>query len=83
MIRIPAITCAVMVALLGGRWSLQRLGIVQIWPIECLANCTPIQGRSTTWAAIRAVTLVTGGFGIVRSRNHVPLCNRKENRCRS
>ncbi len=49
------------VALLGGLWLLQGLGIVQMQPILCFANCAPIQGPSATWAVLGAVVLAVGG----------------------
>jgi hypothetical protein len=48
-------------ALLGGLWLLQGLGMVNIRPILCFANCVPVQGSSTTWAVISAVELTAGG----------------------
>ena len=54
-------------ALLGGLWLLQGLGIVQIRPILCFADCVPIQGASAMWAAIGAITLAAGGILIYRS----------------
>jgi hypothetical protein len=47
--------------LLGGLWLLQGLGMVNIRPILCFANCVPVQGPSTTWAVIGAVVLTAGG----------------------
>jgi hypothetical protein len=47
-------------ALLGGLWLLQGLGMVNIRPILCFANCVPVQGPSTTWAVIGAVVLTAG-----------------------
>jgi hypothetical protein len=35
-------------ALLGALWLLQGLGIVQMQPILCFVDCTPIQGASAT-----------------------------------
>jgi hypothetical protein len=54
--------------LLGGLWLLQGLGVVQIRPILCFANCAPVQGPSSTWAIIGAVALGTGVIAIRRSR---------------
>ena len=49
------------VALLGGLWLLQGLGIVHMRPILCFADCAPLQGPSTTWALIGAGVLAVGG----------------------
>lgn len=46
--------------LLGGLWLLQGLGIVQMQPLLCFANCEPVQGASRTWAVIGAAVLVAG-----------------------
>lgn len=49
------------VALLGGLWLLQGLGIVHMRPILCFADCASLQGPSTTWALIGAGVLAVGG----------------------
>ena len=54
----------VVAALLGGLWLLQGLGIVQIRPILCFANCDPVQGPSATWAVVGAVVLAVGGAAV-------------------
>lgn len=51
-------------ALLGALWLLQGLGIVQMRPILCFANCDPLQGSSATWAIIGAAVFAAG-FGAV------------------
>lgn len=51
-------------ALLGGLWLLQGLGIVQMQPILCFANCEPVQGASVTWAVIGAAVLAAGGCAL-------------------
>jgi hypothetical protein len=68
MIRISGLVFGVIAALIGGLWLLQGLGVVQIKPILCFANCAPVQGPSTKWAVIGAVTVAIGGFGIFRLR---------------
>ncbi len=50
--------------LLGALWFLQGMGLLHLWPILCLANCTPVQVPSVSWAIIGAVTLIVGGFGV-------------------
>ena len=54
-------------ALLGGLWLLQGLGVVQLRPVLCFADCEPIQGPSATWAVIGAVLLVASGVAVVWS----------------
>lgn len=57
----------VVAILLGGLWLLQGLGIVQIQPILCFANCEPVQGASVTWAVIGAAVLLAGGGALLWS----------------
>lgn len=48
------------VALLGLLWVVQGLGIIQIGPILCVADCEPITGRSAQWTVIGVVALFVG-----------------------
>lgn len=48
------------VALLGMLWVVQGLGIIQIGPILCVADCEPITGRSAQWTVIGVIALVLG-----------------------
>ena len=58
--------------LLGGLWLLQGLGLVRVRPILCFADCDPIQGASTVWAAAGAVLTAAGGVALFWSfRHHV------------
>ncbi len=50
--------------LLGGLWLLQGLGIVQMQPLLCFANCEPLKGASVTWAFIGAAVLAAGGSAL-------------------
>ena len=52
-------------ALLGGLWLLQGLGVVQVRPILCFADCEPIQGPSPVWAVIGSLMLAAGAAAIV------------------
>lgn len=54
-------------ALLGGLWLLQGLGIVQIRPVLCFAECELIQGPSAIWAIIGAITFAAGVALMYRS----------------
>ncbi len=51
-------------ALLGGLWLLQGLGLVQMQPILCFANCVPVQGPSATWTVIGAAVFTAGGAAV-------------------
>jgi hypothetical protein len=53
-----------LVALIGLLWLLQGLGVVQMQPILCFANCTSVQGPSNTWAVIGATAIVLGGAAL-------------------
>jgi hypothetical protein len=68
MTRIIALVSGIIAVLLGGLWLLQGLGVVQIRPILCFADCAPLQGPSGTWVAIGTFTLAIGGFGVFWSR---------------
>ncbi len=48
------------VALLGTLWLVQGLGIIQLGPILCVADCEPIAGRSAQWTVIGMITLFVG-----------------------
>ena len=50
----------VILALLGGLWLVQGLGLVTIAPILCVADCEPLEGPSTGWAIAGAATLLVG-----------------------
>lgn len=68
MMRSVALVCGIIAILLGGLWLLQGLGVVQLRPILCFADCAPIQGPSAMWAVIGAITVAVGGIGIAWSR---------------
>lgn len=68
MMRIAVLVFGIIAVLLGGLWLLQGLGVVQVRPILCFANCAPIQGPSFTWAVVGAVAVALGGYGVVWSR---------------
>ena len=40
----------IVLVLLGGLWALQGLGIMQMAPILCVGECTPLEGPDATWA---------------------------------
>jgi hypothetical protein len=56
---------SVIAVLLGGLWLLQGLGLVQVRPILCFADCEPVQGPSSMWAIV-GLLVVTGGILGVR-----------------
>jgi hypothetical protein len=72
MMRFAALVFGVTAVLLGGLWLFQGLGIVQMRPILCFADCAPVRGPSGAWAVIGAVTMAVGGFGVFWSRKQLP-----------
>jgi hypothetical protein len=67
MIRIIALVFGIIAILLGLLWLLQGLGLVNVRPILCFADCAPIQGPSSTWAIAGAFTLLAGAVSAVWS----------------
>lgn len=51
-----------------GLWMFQALGIVQVRPILCFADCAPIQDPSSTWAIVGVIALASGVLAISYSR---------------
>lgn len=62
--KIVALIAGVICVLLGGLWLLQGLGAITMAPLLCFANCTPIEGPSSTWAAIGLVMLLAGAAAL-------------------
>jgi len=48
------------IAFLGLLWSLQGIGILQIRPILCVADCDEIVGGSPSWAVAGVITFIIG-----------------------
>ncbi len=63
-----ALIAGVIGVLLGGLWLLQGLGIAHVRPILCFANCTTMQGASSTWTIVGIVVLAAGVRAIFYSR---------------
>ena len=63
-----ALIAGVIGVLLGGLWLLQGLGIVHVRPILCFANCTTMEGPSSTWAIVGIIVLAAGVRAIFYSR---------------
>jgi hypothetical protein len=62
--KIIALIFGVLGALLGGLWLLQGLGLVQIDPVACVAECEALEGPSPTWAGIGGVVLLVSVLAI-------------------
>lgn len=65
--RALVLVVSVIGVLLGGLWLLQGLGLVEVRPILCFANCEPVRGPSLTWAIVGFLVGAAGAFGISRS----------------
>lgn len=71
MKRMAGLIFGLIALFLGTLWLLQGLGIVQLRPILCFADCTPVQGLSVTWAATGLIALVVGAGCVLWSRKLV------------
>lgn len=65
--RAVVLVVSAIAVLLGGLWLVQGLGLVEIRPILCFANCEPIQGPSLTWTIVGFLTMTGGALGLLRS----------------
>lgn len=65
--RAVVLVASAMAVLLGGLWLVQGLGLVEIRPILCVAECEPIAGPSPTWAILGFLMVTAGAVGIRRS----------------
>ena len=54
------VVLGLIVALLGTLWIVQGLGLIEIGPILCFADCEPITGGSLEWTVIGAIALFVG-----------------------
>ncbi len=63
--KIILLVIGLIIALLGGLWLLQGLGLVHIRPFLCFANCEPIQGPSLSWAIAGAFMAMIGAIAII------------------
>lgn len=68
--RTVALVVSVIGILLGGLWLLQGLGLVHVRPLLCFANCEPVQGPSTSWAAAGFLVVAAGCLGIFYALRH-------------
>jgi hypothetical protein len=56
---------AIIAILLGGFWFLQGVGILNVCPILCFADCTCIEGGSQIWAVVGAGVFIIGTLTII------------------
>jgi hypothetical protein len=45
---------------LGGFWFLQGVGVLNVCPILCFADCTCVEGGSVAWGLIGAASFLIG-----------------------
>ena len=62
--KIAILVAGVIGVLLGGLWLLQGLGIVQIPPILCVAECEPLEGPAPIWAVVGFALAAAGALAI-------------------
>jgi hypothetical protein len=62
--KLIALILGILGALLGGLWLAQGLGLVQIEPIACVAECEALEGPSPTWAGIGGAVLLVSVLAI-------------------
>ena len=68
--KIFVLLVSVIGVLLGGLWLLQGLGLLQVRPILCFADCEPVQGPSSTWAIVGLLVVTGGILGVRYSLKH-------------
>lgn len=60
MRKIAQIIFAAIAMLLGAFWFLQGVGILNVCPILCFANCACIVGGSLVWGTVGGVVFIIG-----------------------
>jgi hypothetical protein len=53
--------------LLGLLWFLQGIGVLNMAPILCFADCEPVVGGSPVWAIVGALFFVAGLITFAKS----------------
>ncbi len=65
--KLGIILIGIILTLLGLLWLLQGIGVIQVCPVLCFANCECITGGSLVWAIVGAVVLVIGSVLVYRN----------------
>ena len=78
MKKIALLVLGVIIALLGGLWLVQGLGLVRIKPILCVAECEPIQGASLTWVLVGFLMVAAGALAIFYALRRRPAASPPE-----
>lgn len=65
--KLGIILVGIVLALLGLLWLLQGIGVIQMCPVLCFANCECITGGSPVWAMVGAAVLVIGSMLMYRN----------------
>jgi hypothetical protein len=63
-VRKSVLILGILLALLGGLWVVQGLGLVSIEPIACVTNCTPVEGPVLSWVIAGAAAILAGVLAI-------------------
>jgi hypothetical protein len=58
--KIAQVLFAIIVIFLGAFWFLQGVGILNVCPILCFADCACIEGGSQLWSIVGAVVFIIG-----------------------
>lgn len=66
-LKFAKIIFGIIAILLGALWFLQGVGIIQMCPVLCFADCECITGRSLLWGIIGLVVFFIGIASIYKS----------------
>ena len=58
--KIAQLIFALIAIFLSGFWFLQGVGILNVCPILCFADCACIEGGSLLWAVVGAAVFIIG-----------------------
>ena len=64
------IIISIVAIILGGFWFLQGIGILNVCPILCFADCACIEGGSQIWAVVGAGVFTIGILTIIVTMRH-------------
>lgn len=58
--KVAQIVFSILAILLGGFWFLQGVGVLNVCPILCFADCDCVEGGSRFWSLVGAIVLIVG-----------------------
>jgi hypothetical protein len=68
--KVAQIILSIIAILLGAFWFLQGVGILNVCPILCFADCACIEGGSQFWGILGAVIFTIGFLTMIITMNH-------------